>query len=150
MALDILIIDDEDDIRDLIAGILEDEGYEARQAHDADSGLNEIAKRRPSLVFLDIWMQGSRLDGLQLLDVLQAQHPDMPVVGGAKKREVNKSEELVFLPGGTPGGEPVWLAVAAETQKSGKRLTASQVDPDFVAAKHAAEVYRKQKIEPLR
>ncbi|MBK8083290.1 MAG: sigma-54-dependent Fis family transcriptional regulator [Devosia sp.] len=80
MALDILIIDDEDDIRDLIAGILEDEGYEARQAHDADSGLNEIARRRPNLVFLDIWMQGSRLDGLQLLDVLQSQHPDMPVV----------------------------------------------------------------------
>jgi two-component system, NtrC family, nitrogen regulation response regulator NtrX len=80
MALDILIIDDEDDIRDLIAGILEDEGYEARQAHDADSGLAEVAKRRPSLVFLDIWMQGSRLDGLQLLDEFQAQHPDMPVV----------------------------------------------------------------------
>jgi len=80
MALDILIIDDENDIRDLIAGILEDEGYETRQAHDADSGLNEIARRRPSLVFLDIWMQGSRLDGLQLLDVLQTQHPDMPVV----------------------------------------------------------------------
>lgn len=80
MALDILIIDDEDDIRDLIAGILEDEGYETRQAHDADSGLNEIARRRPSLVFLDIWMQGSRLDGLQLLDVFQTQHPDMPVV----------------------------------------------------------------------
>jgi two-component system nitrogen regulation response regulator NtrX len=80
MALDILIIDDEDDIRDLIAGILEDEGFETRQAHDADSGLNEIARRRPSLVYLDIWMQGSRLDGLQLLDVLQSQHPDMPVV----------------------------------------------------------------------
>src|SRR5690348_12028600 len=80
MARDILIIDDEDDIRDLIAGILEDEGYEARQAHDADSALNEIARRRPSLVFLDIWMQGSRLDGLQLLDLFQAQHPDMPVV----------------------------------------------------------------------
>jgi two-component system nitrogen regulation response regulator NtrX len=80
MALDILIVDDEDDIRDLIAGILEDEGYEARQAHDADSALNEIARRRPSLVFLDIWMQGSRLDGLQLLDVLQTQHPEMPVV----------------------------------------------------------------------
>ena len=80
MARDILIIDDEDDIRDLIAGILEDEGYETRQAHDADSGLNEIARRRPSLVYLDIWMQGSRLDGLQLLDVFQTQHPDMPVV----------------------------------------------------------------------
>src|SRR5690242_14178225 len=80
MALDILIIDDEDDIRELIAGILEDEGYETRQAHDADSGLNEIARRRPSLVYLDIWMQGSRLDGLQLLDVLQTQHPELPVV----------------------------------------------------------------------
>lgn len=80
MALDILIIDDEDDIRDLIAGILEDEGYQTRQAHDADSGLNEIARRRPSLVFLDIWMQGSRLDGLQLLDEFQSQHPEMPVV----------------------------------------------------------------------
>jgi two-component system nitrogen regulation response regulator NtrX len=80
MALDILIIDDEDDIRDLIAGILEDEGYETRQAHDADSALNEIARRRPSLVFLDIWMQGSRLDGLQLLDVFQSQHAEMPVV----------------------------------------------------------------------
>lgn len=80
MARDILIIDDEDDIRDLIAGILEDEGYETRQAHDADSALNEIARRRPSLVYLDIWMQGSRLDGLQLLDVFQTQHADMPVV----------------------------------------------------------------------
>ena len=80
MARDILIVDDEDDIRDLIAGILEDEGFETRQAHDADSALNEIARRRPSLVFLDIWMQGSRLDGLQLLDVFQTQHPEMPVV----------------------------------------------------------------------
>lgn len=80
MALDILIVDDEDDIRDLIAGILEDEGYETRQAHDADSALNEIARRRPSLVFLDIWMQSSRLDGLQLLDLFQSQHPEMPVV----------------------------------------------------------------------
>lgn len=80
MARDILIVDDEDDIRDLIAGILEDEGFETRQAHDADSALNEIARRRPSLVYLDIWMQGSRLDGLQLLDVFQTQHPDMPVV----------------------------------------------------------------------
>ncbi|GHA11820.1 sigma-54-dependent Fis family transcriptional regulator [Devosia pacifica] len=80
MALDILIIDDEHDICDLIAGILEDEGYETRQAADADSGLKEIARRRPSLVFLDIWLQGSRLDGLQLLDIFQAQHPEMPVV----------------------------------------------------------------------
>ena len=80
MARDILIVDDEADIRELIAGILEDEGYEARMAHDADSALGEITRRRPSLVFLDIWMQGSRLDGLQLLDEFQSHHPDMPVV----------------------------------------------------------------------
>ncbi len=80
MALDILIVDDEEDIRDLIAGILEDEGNETRQAYDADSALEEIAHRRPSLIFLDIWLQGSRLDGLQLLDELQSQHPDLPVV----------------------------------------------------------------------
>ncbi|WP_127143603.1 sigma-54-dependent transcriptional regulator [Pelagibacterium montanilacus] len=80
MARDILIVDDEEDIRELIAGILEDEGYEPRQASDADSALQEIARRRPNLVYLDIWMQGSRLDGLQLLDMLQADHPDLPVV----------------------------------------------------------------------
>ncbi len=80
MAFDVLIIDDESDIRELISGILEDEGYETRQAHDADSGLEQISKRLPNLVFLDIWMQGSRLDGLQLLDELQEKHPNMPVV----------------------------------------------------------------------
>lgn len=80
MAFDILIIDDEADIRDLISGILEDEGYETRQAFDADSGLEQLTKRRPNLVFLDIWMQGSRLDGLQLLDEFQSLYPNMPVV----------------------------------------------------------------------
>jgi len=80
MAHEILIIDDEADIRDLIAGILEDEGFETRTAHDADSALSQIAIRRPSLVFLDIWMQGSRLDGLQLLDEFQFHYSEMPVV----------------------------------------------------------------------
>ncbi len=80
MALDVLIVDDEEDIRELIAGILEDEGYETRIAHDADSALKAIESRRPNLVFLDIWMQGSRLDGLQLLDALMERHSDLPVV----------------------------------------------------------------------
>lgn len=80
MAIDILIVDDEPDIRDLIAGILEDEGFETRTAHDADSALAELAKRRPSLVFMDIWMHGSRLDGLQLLDEFQNQSSELPVV----------------------------------------------------------------------
>ena len=80
MASDILIIDDEADIRELVAGILQDEGYETRTARDSDSALNAIESRRPSLLFLDIWLQGSRLDGLQLLDSVKGQHPELPVV----------------------------------------------------------------------
>ncbi len=80
MSADILIVDDEADIRDLVAGILEDEGHSARTAADADGALAAIAQRRPSLIFLDIWIQGSRLDGLQILDIVKEQHPDLPVV----------------------------------------------------------------------
>jgi two-component system nitrogen regulation response regulator NtrX len=80
MATDILIVDDEADIRELVAGILQDEGYETRTARDSDDALNVVAARRPSLVFLDIWLQGSRLDGLQLLEAIKQQHPDLPVV----------------------------------------------------------------------
>jgi two-component system, NtrC family, nitrogen regulation response regulator NtrX len=78
--LDILIVDDEADIRELVAGILEDEGYRTRTARNADEALTAVQNRRPHLVFLDIWMQGSRLDGLQVLEQLKAAHPDMPVV----------------------------------------------------------------------
>lgn len=80
MASDILIVDDEADIRDLVAGILDDEGHEVRTAHDSDSALAAITDRRPSLIILDIWLQGSRLDGLALLDVIKADHPDLAVV----------------------------------------------------------------------
>lgn len=80
MSMDILIVDDEADIGELVAGILEDEGYGARTARDADSALAAIASRRPNLIFLDIWLQGSRLDGLELLNEIKTQHPDVPVV----------------------------------------------------------------------
>ena len=80
MATDILIVDDERDIRDLIAGILEDEGFSARTAAHSDEALEAITTRKPSLVFLDIWLQGSRLDGLALLDQIKEQHPSLPVV----------------------------------------------------------------------
>jgi two-component system nitrogen regulation response regulator NtrX len=80
MASDILIVDDEADIRELVAGILEDEGYNTRTARDSDDAITSIRARRPNLVFLDIWLQGSRLDGLQLLDSLKGEHPDLPVV----------------------------------------------------------------------
>src|SRR6267378_1243485 len=80
MANDILIVDDEADIRDLVAGILEDEGFNTRTARDSDSALAEIATRRPHLVFLDIWLQGSKLDGLQLLEQIKRDHAEVPVV----------------------------------------------------------------------
>src|SRR5213080_4204238 len=80
MASDILIVDDEADIRDLVAGILEDEGFNTRTARDSDSALAEISNRRPHLVFLDVWLQGSKLDGLQLLEQIKKDHADVPVV----------------------------------------------------------------------
>src|SRR5256885_4412727 len=80
MADDILIVDDEADIRELVSGILQDEGYITRSARDSDDALAHVASRRPNLVFLDIWLQGSRLDGLQLLDAMKGQHPELPIV----------------------------------------------------------------------
>src|SRR5689334_3806761 len=80
MAADILIVDDEADIGELVAGILQDEGYSTRTARDADTALAALKNRRPNLLFLDIWLQGSRLDGLQLLDEAKAEYPELPVV----------------------------------------------------------------------
>ncbi|MES3042179.1 sigma-54-dependent transcriptional regulator [Sphingomonas faeni] len=80
MALDILVVDDERDIRELVAGVLEDEGYDTRDAGDSDSALEAIAARRPSLVLLDVWLQGSRLDGLELLDEIKRRDPSIPVL----------------------------------------------------------------------
>src|ERR1700741_4716561 len=79
-ASDILIVDDEADIRELVAGILQDEGFETRTARDSETALNAIGSRRPNLLFLDIWLQGSKLDGLQLLDSVKGEHPELPVV----------------------------------------------------------------------
>lgn len=80
MSLDILVVDDERDIRELVAGVLEDEGYDTRNAADSDSALEAIAERRPSLVLLDVWLQGSRLDGLELLDEIKRRDPSIPVL----------------------------------------------------------------------
>jgi len=80
IASEVLIVDDEEDIRDLIAGILRDEGYETRVAGDSDAALAAVRQRRPQLIVLDIWLQGSKLDGIQVLDCLKREQPDLPVV----------------------------------------------------------------------
>ncbi len=80
MAHDILIVDDEPDIRMLVDGILEDEGYETRQAGDSDAAISAFRLRRPSLVILDVWLQGSKLDGLGILEAIHGEEPHVPVV----------------------------------------------------------------------
>ena len=80
MALDVLIVDDEQDIRELVSGFLEDEGYSPRTAADSGQALAALAERRPSLVLLDVWLQGSKLDGLQLLEEIKRRDPTLPVL----------------------------------------------------------------------
>jgi two-component system nitrogen regulation response regulator NtrX len=80
MGQDILIVDDERDICTLIAGILEDEGHTARRAHNSSEAVEAVRQRRPALVILDVWLQGSELDGLQLLEVIRREEPPVPVV----------------------------------------------------------------------
>ena len=80
MALEILIVDDERDIRELVAGVLGDEGYVCRTAADSTGALAAIDERRPSLVLLDVWLHGSQMDGLELLDAIKAREPGLPVI----------------------------------------------------------------------
>ena len=75
IASEILIVDDEEDIRDLIARILHDEGYTTRVAGDSEQALSAIRARRPQLGVLDIWLQGSNLDGIEVLETAGASSP---------------------------------------------------------------------------
>jgi two-component system, NtrC family, nitrogen regulation response regulator NtrX len=80
MALEVLVVDDEADIRELVSGVLEDEGYAVRTAADSSAALDCIAERRPSLVLLDVWLRGSRMDGLELLQEVKRRDPNLPVL----------------------------------------------------------------------
>ena len=80
MASDVLVVDDEADIRELVAGILTDEGYDVRTANDSESALAAVRARKPALLILDIWMQGGGMDGLELLDLVKTLDADLPVI----------------------------------------------------------------------
>ena len=80
MALEVLVVDDEADIRELVAGVLEDEGYAVRSAADSSGALGAIEERRPSMVLLDVWLKDSKLDGLQLLQEIKRRDPSIPVL----------------------------------------------------------------------
>ena len=80
MISDILIVDDEADIRELVSGVLEDEGYQTRTAATSEDALVEVRTRAPSLVVLDVWLQGSKMDGLELLQYLKSVDPLLPII----------------------------------------------------------------------
>jgi two-component system nitrogen regulation response regulator NtrX len=80
MAADVLVVDDEADIREQVGGILADEGYAVRTASDSESALAAIRARKPAVLILDIWMQGGGMDGLELLDLVKTLDTDLPVI----------------------------------------------------------------------
>ena len=80
MSKDVLIVDDEAAIREVVGAVLEDEGYKPRGAANGDEALREIDRRPPGLVLLDIWLEGSALDGVQILERVKSQYPDLPVI----------------------------------------------------------------------
>lgn len=79
-AQDILIVEDETDIRALVAGILQDEGHQTREAATSEEALAAVRAREPNLVILDVWLKGSSMDGIELLAVLKQSAPDLPVI----------------------------------------------------------------------
>jgi len=80
MASDVLVVDDEADIRELVAGILSDEGYSVRTAANSEEALAAVRARKPALLILDIWMSGGGMDGLELLDLVKELDRDLPVI----------------------------------------------------------------------
>ncbi len=80
MRFEILVVEDEEDIRSLIAGLLSDEGYPVREAGSSDEALAEFKARKPSLVIMDVWLKGSKMDGIELMDIFKRTDPDIPVI----------------------------------------------------------------------
>jgi len=80
MKSDVLIVEDEDDIRAMIAGILDDEGYQTREAATSQEALEAVKTRKPNLVVLDVWLKGSKMDGIELLAALKARYQNLPVI----------------------------------------------------------------------
>src|SRR3954471_22386151 len=148
MAADVLVVDDEVDIRELVAGILSDEGYAVRTASNSEAALAAISARKPALLVLDIWMQGGGMDGLELLDMIKALDADLPVlmisghgnietaVSAIKRGAYDflekpfKSDRLLVL-----------VERALETaalKRENRRLRAQTLTPDAIIGKSAA------------
>jgi two-component system nitrogen regulation response regulator NtrX len=159
MTSDVLVVDDEADIRDLVAGILSDEGYAVRTAMDSETALAAIRARKPALLILDIWMAGGGMDGLELLDLVKTLDADLPVIMisghgnietavSAIKRGAYeflekpfKSDRLLLL---------VERALeAANLRRENRRLRTQAITPDGLTGKSVAAQQLRQMIAKL-
>jgi two-component system nitrogen regulation response regulator NtrX len=156
MAADVLVVDDEADIRELVSGILQDEGYAVRSAADADQALAAIRARKPALIVLDIWMQGGGMDGLELLDLVKTLDADLPIIMisghgnietavSAIKRGAYEFLEKPFK------SDRLLLVVeraieAASLKRENRRLRAQSLTPDGMIGKSAAAQQLRQLI----
>jgi two-component system nitrogen regulation response regulator NtrX len=147
MSTDILVVDDEADIRDLVAGILGDEGHGTRTAGSSDEALAAIEQRRPHLVFLDIWLQGSRLDGLQVLDLIRAQHPDLPVVMISGHGNIETAVSAIKSGAYDFIEKPFKALESSRLKREVRELRAHSVQAQRIAGRSAAANQLRQTIE---
>ena len=148
MAADILVVDDEADIRELVAGILEDEGYAVRTAADSNGALAAFRARRPALLVQDIWMQGGGLDGLEMLDAVKEIDADLPVVmisgHGTIETAVSSIKRGAYDFLEKPFKSDRLLLVieraleSASLKRENKRLRAQAIAPDGLVGRSAA------------
>jgi two-component system nitrogen regulation response regulator NtrX len=154
MSADVLVVDDEADIRDLVAGILDDEGYRVRTAADSEAALAAVRARKPALVILDIWMQGGGLDGLELLDVLKGLDVDLPVVMISGHGNIETAVSAIkrgaydFLEKPFKSDRLLLCAEraleAASLRRENRRLRTQSLAPDgFVGRSHASQQLRQ-------
>jgi two-component system, NtrC family, nitrogen regulation response regulator NtrX len=159
MAADVLVVDDEADIRELVAGILSDEGYKVRTAADSEQALAAIKARKPALLILDIWMQGGGMDGLELLDLVKGLDADLPVIMisghgnietavSAIKRGAYEFLEKPFK------SDRLMLVVeraleAANLRRENRRLRAQAITPEGFIGRSAAAQQLRQMIAKL-
>ena len=159
MASDVLVVDDEADIRELVAGILSDEGYAVRTANDSESALAAIRARKPALLILDIWMAGGGMDGLELLDLVKGLDADLPVIMisghgnietavGAIKRGAYEFLEKPFK------SDRLLLVVeraleAATLRRENRRLRTQAITPEGMTGKSIAAQQLRQMIVKL-
>lgn len=153
---DVLVVDDEADIRDLVAGILSDEGYSVRTAADSDQALAAIRARKPALLILDIWMRGGGLDGLEILDLIKTLDPDLPAImisgHGNIETAVNAIKRGAYEFLEKPFKSDRLLLVveraleSASLRRENRRLRTQTLDPDGLIGRSNATQQLRQMI----